>query len=192
MKTTKNNYNVAYYMLKDFDKWNSVKKKLDASHCVVDFAEKELWWCSIGLNVGSEQHSSSKDFSRPVVIVRKFTRDVFIGVPVTTKIKEERFRYRLIVNNTENDALLMQLRVFDRRRLIRKICVIDSSDFIKLKMQLNLLFNKTKTPFGVFSEASDVEANVCSQSIANEISLSNELNYLLSRGEISYSEIPLK
>ncbi len=64
---------------------------------------------------------------------------------------------------------------------------IDNSDY-----RVNILFEKTKTPFGVFSEASDVEANVCSQSIANEISLSNELNYLLSKGEISYSEIPLK
>ena len=72
-------------MQKDFDKWNGKKKQLDANtDNLTDFHEREIWWCSIGVNVGFEQHSQTSDFSRPVVIVKKFTRDMFLGIPLTT------------------------------------------------------------------------------------------------------------
>ena len=173
------------FMKKDFDQWNFHKKDLDSRIDLANFAERELWWCSIGLNIGSEQHSISKDFSRPVIVLRKLTNDIFLGVPLTTKIKSEKFRHRMLINGQENDVLLMQLRVFDRRRLIRNICTIDHYDFMELKKQVNAMINKTKTPFGVISGTSDFEVNVCNYSIADEICLSNELNYLLSKGEIT-------
>jgi len=72
---------------KDFDRWNTQKKTMGiASHGVM-FHEREIWWCSIGVNVGSEQHSQTSDFSRPVLVVRKFTADIFWGIPLTTRIK---------------------------------------------------------------------------------------------------------
>ncbi len=37
---------------KDFDSWNVVKKKIDATRKAPTFKEKEVWWCNIGLNVG--------------------------------------------------------------------------------------------------------------------------------------------
>lgn len=176
-------------MLKDFDQWNEKKKQIDNSDYRVDFHEREIWWCSIGLNIGSEQHSQSRDFSRPVIVLRKFTQEIFLGVPMTTKVKYEKYRHRFLLSDQENDALLMQLRVFDKKRLLRKICTMKYFDYLEIKNKISLLLNKTNTPFGVISEA---EANVCNYSIADEICLSNELNYLLSKGEISYSEIPLK
>lgn len=82
---------------KNFDKWNEIKKKLDVSERSVEFNEREIWWCSIGINVGSEQHSQTEDFSRPVLVIRKFTRDIFWGIPLTTRIKPLRFRKHLIL-----------------------------------------------------------------------------------------------
>jgi mRNA interferase MazF len=198
VKTAKNNYNVAYHMLKDFDQWNSMKKKIDLIHQVVNFAERELWWCSIGLNIGSEQHSENSNFSRPVLVLKKFTENIFLGIPVTTKIRFGQFRYRILINEAENDLLLMQMRVFDRKRLVRQIGKIDAHHFKAVNDEVNLLFRvsdgsnlqdlqnkKTKTPDGVFSGTSDVEVSVCGLSISDEIGLSNEFNYLLSRGELS-------
>lgn len=185
VKTTKNNYNVAYYMLKDFDQWNEKKKQIDNSDYRVNFHEREIWWCSVGINVGSEQDSNSSNYSRPVLILKQFTENIFLGIPLTTKIRTGQFRYRMKIGSIENDLLLMQIRTFDSKRLIRIIGNVNQKQFDKILEEVNILFEKTKTPFGVFSEAPDVEASVCGQSIANEISLSNELNYLLSRGEIS-------
>lgn len=86
----------------------------------------------------------------------------------------------------------------DRKRLVRQIGKIDAHHFKAVNDEVNLLFRvsdgsnlqdlqnkKTKTPDGVFSGTSDVEVSVCGLSISDEIGLSNEFNYLLSRGELS-------
>jgi mRNA interferase MazF len=119
-------------MDKKFDEWNTRKKLMDISESLADFHEREIWWCSIGVNVGSEQNSQASDFSRPVLIVRKFTRDVFWGIPITTKIKNLNFRIRFNLNGIENDLLLLQLRIYDKKRLIRKIGTIPKEDFIRI------------------------------------------------------------
>lgn len=119
-------------MKKDFDAWNQTKKKLDTSNRVVEFHEREIWWCSIGVNVGSEQHSQTTDFSRPVLIVRKFTRDIFWGIPMTTRVKESGFRVRFVLEGQTNDFLILQMRAYDRKRLIRKIAILSKKDFTEI------------------------------------------------------------
>lgn len=117
-------------MKKDFDGWNSKKKILDQDRRAVEFHEREIWWCSIGLNVGSEQHSQSDDFSRPVVIVRRFTQDIFWAIPLTTKVRDDTsFRIRVVIDMVPNDALVLQMKAYDRKRLKRKIGVMPREDF---------------------------------------------------------------
>ncbi len=58
-------------------------------------------------------------------------------------------------------------------------------DFDQWNIHHRAMINKTKTPFGVISGTSDFEVNVCNHSIADEMSMSNELTYLLSKGEIT-------
>ena len=119
-------------MDKKFDEWNIRKKLIDTSEALADFHEREIWWCSIGVNVGSEQNSQASDFSRPVLVVKKFTRDVFWGIPITTKVKNLNFRIRFQLNGIENDLLVLQLRIYDRKRLIRKIGIISKDDFTRI------------------------------------------------------------
>ena len=123
-------------MEKDFDRWNIKKKTIDANKPLADFHPREIWWCSIGVNVGSEQHSQTSDFSRPVIIIKKFTRDIFWGIPLTTRTKPLNFRFRLKINGQNNDALILQMRTYDRRRLVRKIDMLSKKEFTNL---LNLI-----------------------------------------------------
>ena len=118
-------------MDKNFDGWNE-RKIHRQIQLITDFHEREIWWCSIGINVGSEQHSQTNDFSRPILVVKKFTRDVFWGIPLTTKTKDLDFRARFNLGGVENDLLILQMRVYDRKRLIRKIGTIPKNDFTKL------------------------------------------------------------
>jgi hypothetical protein len=37
---------------KEFDKWNDVKKKTHHKHVSVLYREQEIWWCSLGVNIG--------------------------------------------------------------------------------------------------------------------------------------------
>jgi mRNA interferase MazF len=170
-------------MIKDFNRWNMSKQKIDQSDRSLNFHEREIWWCSIGVNIGSEQHSQTSDFSRPVLIFKKFTERMFWGIPTTTKTRSGEYRFCFCLNGIKNDLLMLQTRSFDSKRLIRKIGNLSEGDFKSLTESIGKLFlDKTKTPCGVFSEA---EASVCGLSVADEICLSNEVNYLLSRGEFN-------
>ncbi len=66
-------------MKKDFDCWNDIKKKLDESKKTLFFKERDVWWCSIGLNVGDEENGKNQFFSRPVLVVRKFNNRLFLS-----------------------------------------------------------------------------------------------------------------
>ena len=63
-------------MEKDFQKWHSEKEKLHARSNAPFFHEREIWWCSLGLNVGFEQDGKNDNFERPVLVLRRFNRDV--------------------------------------------------------------------------------------------------------------------
>ncbi len=40
--------------MKDFNSWNITKIKLDSIKTFKHPKEKEIWWCGIGINIGSE------------------------------------------------------------------------------------------------------------------------------------------
>jgi mRNA interferase MazF len=159
------------FMKKDFDRWNNSKKKINQKSHVVNFHEREIWWCAIGLNIGSEQDSDSGDFSRPVIIVKKFTERIFWGVPLTTTIVTgSSFRIPFNLNGIKNDMLVMQMRTFDKSRLVRRMGTLGEPEFARLCETIsNVLPEREKTPFGVSSEA---EARVYELSIEHQAILS--------------------
>jgi mRNA interferase MazF len=59
-------------MQKDFDTWNKEKKSVHGRDVVVHCHPREVWWCYLGINVGTEQDGDSEKFLRPIVIMRTF------------------------------------------------------------------------------------------------------------------------
>ena len=70
-------------MQKDFPGWHRHKEQLHAQHHTPTFQEREIWWCSVGVNVGHEMDGKNQFYNRPVLIVRKFNPHIFFGVPLT-------------------------------------------------------------------------------------------------------------
>ena len=108
-------------MQKDFDNWNQLKPKLDATKKMPTFQEREIWWCSIGINIGNEEDGKSEMFSRPILIIRKFNDIIFWGLPLTTAIKDNRYYYKISFQGKNVCAMLSQLKMLDSRRLTTKI-----------------------------------------------------------------------
>jgi mRNA interferase MazF len=77
-------------MHKDFDSWNLLKKKIQIKNSVPSFKSKEIWWCNLGINIGSEQDGKGLLFSRPVLVIKKISRQLFVGIPLSSKIKEDK------------------------------------------------------------------------------------------------------
>lgn len=50
------------------------------------FHERDIWWYRLGVNIGFEQDGKGSDSSRPVLIIKKFTRHVAWIIPLTDKI----------------------------------------------------------------------------------------------------------
>ena len=77
-------------MLKDFDKWNTQKKELDIRKEEFFFKDGEIWWCSVGVNIGSESCGKGETFRRPVLVLRKLSSTAFIGIPFLRSQKSVR------------------------------------------------------------------------------------------------------
>ena len=69
--------------MKDFVNWHKVKKSIDEKEKRINFQIRDVFFCSIGENVGFEQDGRGEEFLRPVVVVKKFNNEVFLGVPLT-------------------------------------------------------------------------------------------------------------
>ena len=76
--------------IKRFSEWMGLKDRLhNVSHRPPLVSEREIWWVSIGENVGSEIDGKNVLFSRPVIIYRKLAHGFYFVIPTTTKVSRE-------------------------------------------------------------------------------------------------------
>jgi PemK-like protein. len=99
----------------------------------VYFEEREIWWVSLGENVGSEANGKNFHYERPVVILRKFSADMFLAVPCTTKTKNGSWYHPFLIDKEERRAVMSQMRTISSRRLIRKLGNMTPGDFVALQ-----------------------------------------------------------
>ena len=64
---------------KDFKKWMGVKEKIDRVAITRTIREGEIWWSSVGENVGTEICGKGDIYIRPVLVFRKMNRSGFLG-----------------------------------------------------------------------------------------------------------------
>ena len=114
------------HYIKDFDAWNLRKQQIDKNNFEepLYFKEREVWWISVGVNVGTEIDGKHDLFERPAIIFRKINRAQFYALPITSKDKSGTF-YRLVhYGEQSGSACPSQLRAFSAERLLRKIGVV--------------------------------------------------------------------
>ena len=123
--------------LKDFDKWNELKKKLHIREEKVLFHEREIWWCSLGVNIGFEENGKNEMFERPVLVLRKFNKYILWALPLTRSKKEGGFYYR-ITQGEEDDSvvILSQIRLISSKRLLRKMRMMEQTEFEEIKSKV--------------------------------------------------------
>ena len=128
-------------MEKYFDKWNIKKKGLDvAVHQPPLVSEGDLWWCATGENVGTEASGKGRDFTRPIVILKKFGRVSFLGIPTTTRKQKGSWYVAFKHQGIDETAMLNQARVLSYKRLYSKMGTLDDQDFKNIKEAYLSLF----------------------------------------------------
>jgi mRNA interferase MazF len=132
-------------MQKDFKNWIKLKETLhNKLHKPPYFKEREIWWCSVGENIGYEINGKNNLFNRPVLIVRKLDKYSFLGVPLTSNRKEGSWYVFITHGDKISTAVVSQLRHLDYRRLDKRMATLDESDFSKVLSSLLDFIGKNK------------------------------------------------
>ncbi len=100
-------------MEKNFNEWNALKQKLDIKINNLNFKERDIWWCSIGINI-----------------------NLFFGIPLTTKIKENKFYHKIKFKNNEQCAMLSQLKIFESKRMRSRMGDLPHGQFNEIRKKL--------------------------------------------------------
>src|SRR3990167_8549365 len=102
---------------KNFKNWHKIKHYLHNKKERPFFHEGEVWFCSLGENIGFEQDGRGKEFMRPVIILKKFNNEVLWGVPLTKNTKAGKYYFTFTLKNMASTAILSQIRLIDAKRL---------------------------------------------------------------------------
>jgi len=128
-------------MEKDFDKWNNIKKETHTKQSLPLFSEREVWWCQLGVNIGSEEDGKGINYLRPVLIVRKFNKNIFYGLPITSKIKNDMFHIVINSGEIQGSVILSQMRLIDAKRLSHLFSKITNNELNDIKKKLKNLIS---------------------------------------------------
>ena len=152
--------------MKNFDDWNILKKNINEREINPDlfFHEREVWWCSLGINIGSEADGKNEIFERPVLIIKKFNSEMVWAVSLTSKEKVGKHYLKVKHNKGESYVNLSQLKTVSTKRFQRKIGMINEEDFLKVIDQITNYLKTSKPAFAGFSEAEATNKNI----IANQ------------------------
>ncbi len=133
--------------LKKFLEWIGLKQKLHSSlQCPPLLSEGEVWWASLGENIGFEINGKSKDFTRPVLIFRKLSRQFYFVIPLTTQMHIGSWYVNYKQGGRDATACLHQARSIDFRRLHRRVGELDQMDFRRIQNGFQELYLKISPP----------------------------------------------
>jgi mRNA interferase MazF len=143
-------------IVKDFDGWNELAKKLENIKSPIFhkklkkylFHPREIWFCSIGTNIGVEICGKNKEFERPVLVLKKSGRQ-FVCLPLTSqKPNNPDFYIDISYTNPINKETVNSYVVItspitcDVNRLQRKVRKISPQDFEVVRTGLTTHLNK--------------------------------------------------
>lgn len=117
-------------MEKDYNDWNNLKKTIAKVNRTF-FDKGEVWFATLGKNIGDEEDGKNINFERPILILRKFNNNIFIAVPLTSQNKDGKY-YKKIVS-FDSTVILSQVRLLDSKRLLRKIGKVEAVELKEIK-----------------------------------------------------------
>jgi len=140
------------YLIK-FVEWAKLKIRIHLlDNSAISFKNREIWWASMGINVGSEQNGKNAKFERPVLVLRKFGQHIFWTVPLTTKEKDNpyhhKFNYKVYFEDENGNlnketkkgiVILNQFKTMSSKRLLRKMGVVPIEEFVQIRKKLKRL-----------------------------------------------------
>lgn len=143
-------------MNRNYVGWYKLKSEIEKRPPVANFHAREVWWCSLGANIGFEEDGKNEPFERPVLVLRKFSSELFLGVPLTTTQKDNMFYHPIAVGDLPGSVMTSQVRVLSSRRLNRRLERIGKGRFSQIACKVSGLIDPEKSISADFSAESPV------------------------------------
>lgn len=127
---------MTYPSASEFDAWNTQKKRLHTSEPQILFKEGDVWWCSLGVNVGSETLGKGQAFTRPVIVLKKLSQEACVIVPVTSQPPRAigTWFHQMHFAGRDQFAMMHQLRMVSVKRFTYRMLELPEPDFAELKV----------------------------------------------------------
>jgi len=134
---------------KDFQSWNNLKEELHYGKINFRYRQRDIFFMYVGKNIGFEQDGDN-NFLRPVLVYKKFNKNVFLGIPLTSQINEDKFHYEFnYIKDTRSFAILSQLKLFDIKRAKYKDGQVSQKYFFEMQEKLlKLIVTPLEKPKG--------------------------------------------
>lgn len=126
---------------KDYKDWMAVKSKLQKKHqdgnFKISYKEGDVFWMSIGENVGYEEDGKNELYLRPVLVVYGISRTLFYGAPLTSQEKRGRFYYGVTLKGKKAFVMLNQISALDCARIEgRRMAIIPQKELRLIKERI--------------------------------------------------------
>lgn len=115
-------------MRRNYVAWYKLKTELEKQEFLGNFSEREVWWVSIGVNIGDEEDGKNRLFERPILVVKKYSKQLLLALPLSTAVKMNRFYHPIAIGDVNSIVLLSQARVISSKRLQRRMGRITSDE----------------------------------------------------------------
>ena len=125
-------------MIKDFDSWNNLKKKIDEQNRI-NIITGSIWLCNFGLNIGYEIDGKNETYVRPALVILGFGKGGGIVLPLTTARKDSKY-FKAI--NSESSVNLTQVKYLDAKRFNRFIKSVPLNILEEIIHDFTLIFNE--------------------------------------------------
>jgi len=127
-------YPVILFVMKDFDSWNKEKQEIHVNRKNKFYHPRDIWWCSLGINIGFEQDGTGTYYERPVLVLKGFSTHVCWVVPLTTSQKKNPYHIAIgKINGKEAAVIISQIRLVDTKRFMEKVSVLNDEAFQKIR-----------------------------------------------------------
>lgn len=126
---------------KDFEGWNINKQKIQYQGLNKFYHPRDLWWCALGVNIGFEEDGKGQIGERPVLVLKGFSKQVCLVIPLTTSKKRNKYHIPVgIVDGKESSVIISQLRLVDTKRLINKVGYLNNEVFLNITKAIRSFF----------------------------------------------------
>ena len=125
----------------NFDEWNEEKQQIDRKTSRPPFVSVgDIWWISIGKNVGAEINGKNRRYSRPAVILKKLKHDFYLVAPTTSQIKHGSWCVSVRQGDATMSVCLHQIRTIDYRRVGSKLGTLADEETRAVQIGFHALY----------------------------------------------------